>query len=247
MRSRFDKRTQHLRISARIALGVMASIVPITALATIEKPQSKEIIVISAEQNPTGEQVTTTPELPMSDIEIWIVFSDESEIQPYAGHNLTLDEWKDVPEWDIPQEYTDTGGCLPESVRVYLYNLCEQHNISYPLMLALIETESGYQWDAESPDGSCKGYAMISDRWHRERMQRLGVEDIHDPYGNLDVSVDFISELFAKYHDANIVLMCYNCGESGAEKLLTDGIYSTAYSEKILEREAEISHEIYGN
>jgi len=225
----------------------MASIVPITALVMIEKPQPKEITVISVERNPAGEQEKATPELPMPDIEIRIIFNDESEAEPYAGHNATLDEWKDVPEWDIPQEYKDTGGCLPEAVRTYLYNLCKQHNISYPFMLALIETESGYQWDAESPDGSCKGYAMINDKWHQERMQKLDVKDIYDPYDNLKVSVDFLSELFAEYHDANVVLMCYNCGESGAEKLLADGICSTAYSEKILAREAEISYEIYGN
>ncbi len=246
MRSRFDKRTQHLRIYARIVLGVISSLVLVTTFATI-KDKPKEITVITVEQNPAEEQKTITPEFPTQDIEIRIIFNDESEDEPYAGRDVTLNEWKDVPEWDIPQEYKDTGGCLPESVRVHLYNLCEQSNISYPFMLALIETESGYQWDAESPDGSCKGYAMINDKWHQERMRRLGVEDIYDPYGNLKVSVDFLAELFIKYHDASMVLMCYNCGESTAEKLLEDGIYSTAYSEKILAREAEISYEIYGN
>jgi len=60
------------------------------------------------------------------------------------------------------------------------------------------------------------------------------------------VSLDYLSELFSRYHDVNVVLMCYNCGESGAERILEKGISSTEYSEKILAREAEISHEIYG-
>ncbi len=245
VRSRFDKRTQHLRITARITLGVIASLIPISALTTIEPPP-KEIIAISENRKPTRKPEIVEPELPVKDIEIRIIFSDESGAEPYAGYDATLDDWKDVPEWDIPQEYKDTGGCLPESVRTYLYNLCGQYNISYPLMLALIEKESGYQWDAESPDGSCKGYAMINDKWHQERMQKFGVEDIYDPYGNLKVAVDYLSELFIEYHDADVVLMCYNCGESGARSLMEDGIYSTDYAEKILAREAEISHEIYG-
>ncbi len=247
LRSRFDRRTKRIRIIARIILGVVAFLILITLFAIIGESPPKEITVISENNALMEEWETVMPELSMRETEVKIIFSDESETEPFAEHDVTLDEWKDVPEWDIPQEYKDTGGCLPEAVRTYLYNLCKQHNISYPFMLALIEAESGYQWDAESPDGSCKGYAMINDKWQQERMQKLDVEDIHDPYDNLKVSVDFLAELFAKYHDANVVLMCYNCGESGAEKLLADGICSTAYSEKILAREAEISYEIYGN
>lgn len=246
MRIRFDKRSKKIRIFARIILGIIVFLMLATIIAVIGESPPKEIKIISVEQDVPKEQEADNTEITVDEITVLILFNDESEKEPFAGHNTTLNEWEDVPEWDIPQEYKDTGGCLPESVRTYLYNLCRQHNISYPFMLALIESESGYQWDAESSDGSCKGYTMINDKWHQERMRKLGVVDIYDPYGNLEVSVDFLSELFAEYHDASVVLMCYNCGESGAKRLLEDGIYSTEYSEKILEREAEISLEIYG-
>ncbi len=247
LHTRFDKRAEKLRIAARVLLGIMACTTAIPIFLALEHPAADEIIVVQDADSLADESGEAYKEECENDIEILVVFSDRSETKPFAGHNTTLEEWGEVPEWDIPQEYERAGGCLPESVRVYLYNLCREHNISYPLMLALIEKESGYQWDAESPDGSCKGYAMINDKWHQERMERLGVTDIYDPYGNLEVSLDYLSELFSRYHDANVVLMCYNCGESGAERLLKNGISSTEYSEKILAREAEISHEVYGD
>lgn len=247
LRTRFDKKTNKLRIISRAFLGIIACVTVIPILVSFKYPVTDEIIVIQESNSLTEESGGVDKEGSEKDITILVSFNDRSETEPFAGHNITLEEWNGVPEWDIPQEYKDTGGCLPESVRIYLYNLCQEHNISYPLMLALIEKESGYHWDAESQDGLCKGYTMINEKWHRERMAELGVTDIYNPYGNLEVSIDFLTELFSEYHDANIVLMCYNCGKSRAERLLEKGIFSTEYSEKILAREAEISHEIYGD
>lgn len=244
MRSRFDRRAKKLRIFAIAILCMLVLLTIIMVIAVAAELHSEDITIVPVENSKI--EICQTAESIMPDITVRIIFDDESEKGPYSEHNISLEEWKDVPEWDIPQEYKDAGGCLPESVRTHLYNLCAQYNISYPLMLALIETESGYKWDAESSDGSCKGYAMINDKWHQERMRKLGVTDIYNPYGNLDVAVDFLAELFSKYRDENIALMCYNCGESGAERLLQMGIESTAYSERILQREDEIAYEIYG-
>lgn len=244
MRIRFDKRVKRLRIMAAGMLAGMTLLILISVMAICAGFMDKgQYMDIPKEPEPEVVENLTV----INSVTVLMIFSDESEAEPYAGHGITLSEWKDVPEWEIPQEYADTGGCLPESVQTYLYNLCRESNISYPLMLALIETESGYKWDATSPDGDCKGYAMINEQWHKDRMSRHGVTDIYNPYGNLEVSVDFLSELFRKYHDVGIVLMCYNCGEKMAMELVADGIYGTQYSEKILEREVEISHEIYGH
>lgn len=245
MLGRFDKKRKRLRIAARIALGmIIGSLIILTIILKVEaRRDTKDAEMAESSQEHEPEQNHAPP---VEEIEVLIVFSDESETEPFAGHGTTLEEWSGLPEWDIPEEYKQTGGCLPESVRTYLYNLCEEKSISYPLMLALIEAESSYQWDAESPDGSCKGYCMIAEKWHQERMERLGVTDIYDPYGNIAVSVDLVEELFHKYGDVNIVLMCYNCGETRTAELLAEGITSTSYSRKIIAREAEISLEMYG-
>lgn len=238
--------------AARIILsGIVtasATTVILVAVQPDQKIQQQEVVIIQeAVGSPRKDeaQKTVYQKSEEQEVDIIVTFADESNQYPFAGYEITLQEWNDTPEWDIPQEFKDTGGCMPEAVRVYLHTLCKEKHISYPLMLALIEAESGYQWDNSSPDGSCKGYCMISDKWHQERMQRLGVTDIYNPYQNIAVSVDYLIELFEKYGEVHEVLMCYNCGESRAKEMWQDGIESTSYSRKIVEREAELSSEIY--
>ncbi len=237
--------SRHLRNSARLILGATA-IMTFAPLFCIKNTQAVQMNFNSQQIVRKMERLEKSETTTLPEPTVLIVFQDESEQYPFSGHGTTLDQWSNVPEWDIPQEFKDTGGCLPESVRVYLYNLCLEKKLSYPLMLALIEAESGYKWDSSSHDGTCKGYCMIADKWHYDRMERLGVNDIYNPYQNISVSVDYIVELFEKYQEVHQVLMCYNCGESRAKEMWSDGIADTSYSRKIVRREAEISQEIYG-
>lgn len=147
--------------------------------------------------------------------------------------------------YSIPQEYVMNGGEFSDELQEFTQDLCGVRQLSYPLILALIERETGYR--NVNPNGcGSTGYMQIIPKWHEERMEKFGVTDLLDPKGNITVGIDYLSELFEKYHEVNLVLMAYNMGESGAKKLWKDGIYSSAYADYIMEREAEISLEIYG-
>lgn len=148
--------------------------------------------------------------------------------------------------YQIPQEYIDEGGCFPEVVQAYLWCLCEERGINYYVVVALIERESRYQWDATGDNGNSKGYMQIYENWHKERMEAEGVTDLYDPYGNIRVGLNFLQELTgggvnADYH---YVLMSYNMGESRAKALYKKGIYSTEYSIGILQRAQELQQEL---
>lgn len=148
--------------------------------------------------------------------------------------------------YQIPQEYIDEGGCFPEVVQAYLWCLCEERGINYYVVVALIERESRYQWDATGDDGNSKGYMQIYENWHKERMEAEGVTDLYNPYGNIRVGLNFLQELTgggvnADYH---YVLMSYNMGESRAKALYKKGIYSTEYSIGILQRAQELQQEL---
>ena len=109
----------------------------------------------------------------------------------------------------------------------------EEYGICPELLMAIIERESAGQADAEN--GGCKGLMQIADRWHTDRMERLGVTDIYDVDGNIHVCTDYLAELFEKYEDVGIALMVYH-GEKNAankEKL-------SSYAEGILTRSAEL-------
>ena len=149
--------------------------------------------------------------------------------------------------YEIPEEYAREGGCFPEVVQVYLWCLCEQRDIDYYMVVALIERESGYKWDAAGDGGNSVGYMQIGERWHKDRMLEEGVEDLRNPYGNIRVGLNFLQYLNKKYLEnsgVNCVLMAYNMGESRARSLWREGIYSTEYSREVLKRAEEIRQEL---
>ena len=125
------------------------------------------------------------------------------------------------------------------------YDACvvfaNEYCICPELVMAIIERES--KGDQNATNGSCKGLMQISEKWHTDRMDRLGVTDIYDTVGNIRVGVDYLSELFLKYEDAATVLMVYH-GEKDAVLKANRGEISD-YAKCILERsqELEMLHE----
>lgn len=149
--------------------------------------------------------------------------------------------------YEIPDEYVRGGGCFPEVVQVYLWSLCKQRNIDYYMVVALIERESAYKWDAAGDGGNSLGYMQIGKRWHEDRMAEEAVADLLNPYGNIRVGLNFIQELNERYLEssgANCVLMVYNMGASQAKSWWAKGVYSTEYSRGVLVRAEEIKQEL---
>ena len=118
----------------------------------------------------------------------------------------------------------------------YIEIICQERGICPELVEAIIERASG--WDPEAVNGDCIGLMQVSEKWHRERMERLGVTDLTGPYDNILVGVDYLSELFERYEDVGAVLMKYN-GDSRLPEYLETGEMSE-YAEKILTRSAEL-------
>lgn len=126
-----------------------------------------------------------------------------------------------------------------EELEEYIEYVCESRHICPELVEAMIERES--RWNPNAINGDCMGLMQISERWHRERMERLGVTDLLEPYDNILVGVDYMAELFERYEDPGAVLMIYN-GDSRAKDLQSTGNLSE-YAEWILTRSAELERE----
>ena len=111
-------------------------------------------------------------------------------------------------------------------------------NISPELLIAIIETESRGRANVTS-SGNAKGLMQIIQKWHRGRMQSLGVTNLYDPRSNILVGANLMNELLNKY-DLYTALMCYNEGESGsAIRRAAQGNYSY-YAKKIVNRMNEL-------
>ena len=113
----------------------------------------------------------------------------------------------------------------------------EEFGICPEFLQAVAWVESRYGEDAES--GGCSGLMQVSERWHRERMDRLGVSDLYDPAGNMRVAADYMAELFERYGDPGMVLMVYN-GDSGAARYQDTGEGLSDYAAAVLEMAAEL-------
>lgn len=102
---------------------------------------------------------------------------------------------------------------LDGELQAYLRAACEESGVDYELMLALIRKETNYQ-NLMGDGGDSYGYCQVQPRWHKARMERLGVTDLMDPYGNFRVAADYLSELLKKY-PVEEALTAYNSGKPG--------------------------------
>jgi soluble lytic murein transglycosylase-like protein len=134
-------------------------------------------------------------------------------------------------------EHKDTY--VSEEIQGYVNEVAQLYDLNPNLILAMIEAESSGRTKVVSKAG-CVGLMQINPKWHKDRMDRLGVIDLTDAYGNILVGCDYVAEMFAKYDDVYCVLMGYNQGEySGAIGKAMEGKYSK-YAKKIVKRMNEL-------
>lgn len=70
-------------------------------------------------------------------------------------------------------------------------------------------------------------------------MERLGVTDLYDPYQNMLVGADYLSELIAEYQDVAPALMTYH-GEHNVQGYINGTKSMSRYAREILERSEEM-------
>lgn len=124
-----------------------------------------------------------------------------------------------------------------------VYQMCEEiadGRIQPEFVQAVIEAESTY--NALAVNGDCIGLMQINKKWHEDRMKRLQVTDLLDPYQNIEVGVDYLCELFDKFEDPYLVLMTYNMKQSTAQKNYNKMDYSQ-YAKDICKRASELEIE----
>lgn len=118
----------------------------------------------------------------------------------------------------------------------------KEYNICPELIIAVVEYESNGNPNALGKDGDC-GLMQVIPQYHYERAEKLGYERELQTYfetdSNIHIGTDYLAELFRKYDDVCLVLMCYNQGEKSALKDWNNGIISD-YALNITEITAEL-------
>ena len=113
-----------------------------------------------------------------------------------------------------------------------LWQACEETGVTYELALAVICKETNFR-NIKVDGGDSYGYMQVQPRWHSDRMDRYGVTDLMDPYGNFLVGCDYLAELAAKDRGIEWILHGYNGGPSYANDMAKAGEISQ-YAKDVL-------------
>ena len=100
------------------------------------------------------------------------------------------------------------------------------------VLMAIASVESKFNPNSDNGAG-CIGLTQIMPYYHKTRMERLGVIDLKDPYGNLLVCADFLHDLYSQYKDPKLVLMLYNMRWDAAFQMYNAGQVSS-YAQEVL-------------
>lgn len=136
-----------------------------------------------------------------------------------------------VKYYDVP---------LDKDIQDYIIAKSTEHNINPALVFAIIERESNYDCKAIGDSGNSIGLMQINTYWQQERMDKLGITDLFDPYNNIDIGIDVLTEILSQYEDLTFSLMVYNGGFDYATDNISRGIYNTDYTEYVIDRCLEL-------
>ena len=115
------------------------------------------------------------------------------------------------------------GVPLASELQLFIANTCEDYDVDPALVIAMIGVESSYNSGAVGDGGNSVGLMQVQSKWHAERMARLGVTDLTNPYQNVIVGVDYIAEKLAIGSGVEWALMAYNGGNRYADKMAATG------------------------
>lgn len=126
--------------------------------------------------------------------------------------------------YDVPLE--------PE-LQEHINQLCDDYNVDMPLVLAIIGQESNYNAQAIGDGGNSIGLMQIQPQHHQQRMDKLGVVDLTDPYQNVTVGIDLLAELIGENNGTEWAVTAYNAGAGTADYNNAIGIRSD-YAESVM-------------
>ena len=176
----------------------------------------------------TPQEATESAEQQGPDQEAGIITSEATEPSEAAP------EAEERPEAQVPR-YIYYNVPLADDLQEYTQDLCNEYGVQYELVLALMSAESGYRTDVISKTNDY-GIMQINKINHERLTKTLGITDYLDPEQNIRAGIYMLSEIAEKYDTPQEILMVYNRGHAGAKRLWKQGIITTKYTDRVLDR-----------
>lgn len=112
---------------------------------------------------------------------------------------------------------------VPHDLKECFNNIGEEFNICPEFMEAIAFYES--RFDEKAKNGNCYGLMQINIRVHAKRMKKYGFtkKDMFEPYKNITVAADYLSELYEIYEDTGTVILLYTGNTKDIKQYLKTG------------------------
>lgn len=175
------------------------------AMEPVEEPEL-ETSVVSQESEENASETVVEPA--------------ETVIEGYVDHGCVEHVLYDIP--------------LDDELQDYIIETSEERGVDPAIIIAMIERESQFDIDVIGDRGKAFGLMQIHPRWHSDRMEKLGVTDLLDPYQNVTVGIDIMAELLDRGESVEWALMAYNGGYAHANRHIEAGTLS-GYATDVLE------------
>lgn len=230
MKKLMEKSCKHLTgIHGYFILLILLQILVVYILLTsvpksmMPETDTKEItptkVTMVEEKKPIIKQVTEPIPTPVIQVAEKVVAVKPSTTTLSRGGEIKVEPVKKLTQHELIDSYVD--------------EICSKYDMDPYLIKSMIVSESDYNPNCTT--GKCLGLLQVSTRWHSDRASRLNVTDFYDPYGNILLGVDYLSELFEKYKDKRLVLMLYNMNHETAFNMYNNGEISY-YARSIIAR-----------
>lgn len=153
---------------------------------------------------------------------------EETETPPAAESTEVVEQPESITSTNTTEEYNDLLDNVPLSADLqhYVLNLCSEYGLDPAVVFAVMYCESRFNVNASNE--VCTGLMQL----HKSYFSG----DLYDPYNNAKQGIQFLAELYNEHGDYHMALMCYNMGSGGASKYFNQGIYTSSYSRKVLEK-----------
>ena len=205
----------------------------------VEKPDYVDVCVTSEVETaaPSASMVTLEP-VKEPELETSVVSQESKE----STSETVVD-----PAETIVEGYIDHGCVehirydipLDDELQDYIIETSEERGVDPAIIIAIIKRESQFDIDIIGDRGKAFGLMQIHPRWHSDRMEKLGVTDLLDPYQNVTVGIDIMAELLDGGKSVEWALMAYNGGYANANRHIEAGTLS-GYATDVLEFAEEL-------
>lgn len=217
-----------LVIVISLILGLIALISNIRDVSYVtpssyeESMESEQEFIFSSDEKP-DESEEDIYDVVESSVEVCSSYVKEP-IYDESVYEETDDEEIDL-YYDVP---------LSDELQDYIFEVCEDYGVNHLVVLAMIKKESAFNSASIGDNGNSLGLMQIQPRWHQERMNKLGVTDLLDPYQNVLVGVDYLADMMAYGKGIEWSLMAYNGGPTYANQKAAAGEVNK-YTTSVLE------------